>query len=266
MSKVIKLLATLDLNVIISGVEPTNLTKLSKLEVFKTIDSTNSYLLEKSKIDNSSGQICFAEEQTHGRGRRDRAWFSPASGNIYCSILWDFGQSDISGLSLVVGIILLQALQRYGIDDAIMLKWPNDLIYQNRKLGGILLECRGTCVVIGIGINLSLPEQRDQDLIANSVDLAEISQKPVERNMLAGILVNELLFTLPQFAEHGFSIFLAKWQTYDALMNKEVFVHTPEKIFFGKMQGINERGELLLLDEQQQLKSFCYGEVTVRAA
>lgn len=128
-----------------------------RLELFSSIDSTNSYLLRHSDL---AGRICVAELQTQGRGRRGRAWVSPYAQNVYLSIGWGFdgGVAVIEGLSLAVGVAIAHALQKQGVS-GIELKWPNDVLYCGKKLAGILIEMvgdpSGYCqVVIGVGVNV----------------------------------------------------------------------------------------------------------------
>jgi BirA family biotin operon repressor/biotin-[acetyl-CoA-carboxylase] ligase len=240
---------------------PDNLQNLADLIVFDTIDSTNTYLLSCAKKGAPSGTVCFADEQTAGRGRQGKAWFSPPEANIYGSLLWRFNNlSALSGLSIAVAVMIVRALKKYGVRDGLQLKWPNDVWYAQRKLAGILLECSGNNVVIGIGLNLKLPSDADP----NWIDLTQIMQQPIEREKIAGLLVNEMLVQLPVYEQHGLTAFLNEWRQYDACFQRMISVHTPEKIFSGVMEGINEKGELLLRDAEGNVQRFCYGEVSVK--
>jgi BirA family biotin operon repressor/biotin-[acetyl-CoA-carboxylase] ligase len=234
--------------------------RLVSLEIFDVIDSTNSYLLQ---MKNASGRVCFAEQQMQGRGRRGRSWYSPAGANIYFSLAWDFSEKNISNLSLAVAVMVAAALKKYGILAGIQLKWPNDILFQGRKLAGILLERTGDTVVIGIGLNVFLSQEMKTEM--HAIDLTEITGKLIERNRLAGLLVNELLLKLPVFSATGLQEFLQDWRERDALIHKQIVVHALEKISYGEMRGINDVGELLLLDEQNNLQQISHGEVTVRA-
>lgn len=245
------------------AIEPENALRLSGIEIFDSIDSTNTYLLEKAKFGAPKGLICLAEQQTQGRGRLGRSWYSPHGTNIYCSLLWRFENTlqDISGLSIAVGVMVINALHQYGIQSGLQLKWPNDVLAMNRKLSGILLERDGKSnIVIGIGLNLDIEQAHEK----NWIDLAELTGRPAKRNFLTGLLINELLKKLPQFELRGLDLFLAEWQKYDALVGKNITVITPEKNIEGVMRGVNHVGELLLENEEGVL-SFRYGEVSVRA-
>lgn len=246
-----------------SSIEPTNLSFLSEIILLDSIGSTNTYLLEKAKQGAASGTVCLAEQQTQGRGRLGRSWYSPHRTNIYCSLLWRFTSvtQDLSGLSIAVGIMVLNALRHYGIQSGLQLKWPNDVLGRGRKVAGILLEgLESKSIVIGVGLNLDITQAQEK----NWIDVTELTGRPAERNFLTGLLINEMLQNLPIFAYHGLSPFLPQWQQYDALVNCPINVITPEKTLSGVMRGLNEKGELLLEDDQGAIQSFCYGEVSVR--
>jgi BirA family biotin operon repressor/biotin-[acetyl-CoA-carboxylase] ligase len=244
-----------------SVLEPEALQRLLRLEIFTTVDSTNTYLLSQSK-SGVSGWFCFAEQQTAGRGRLGRTWFSPYGANIYCSLLWQFNnlEEDLSGLSIAVAVMLANVCKKYGVCAGIELKWPNDLLFNGRKFSGILIERSGPAVVIGVGINLHLCEQAESNWIA----LDEITGKPIARNYFAGLLVNELLQKIPLYQARGLAPFIREWRHYDYLIGKNITVQMPTGNISGVMQGINEQGELLLLDEQGDVRHFRYGEVSVR--
>ena len=246
---------------ILSAIESDNLANLADLKLFDTIDSTNTYLLTSAKAGAPSGSVCFAEEQTGGRGRRGRSWFSPFGTNIYCSVLWHFSAlENISGLSIAVAVMVANVLRKYGISSGIQLKWPNDILFDGRKLSGILIERIGNKIVIGVGLNLFLPKEAE----ANWICVQDITGREVTRNYLAGLLVNELLAQLPVYAARGLGAFVDEWRKYDVLGGRSITVQTPDKMIEGVMQGINEQGELILKDADGVLQEFCYGEVSVR--
>jgi BirA family biotin operon repressor/biotin-[acetyl-CoA-carboxylase] ligase len=248
-------------------VQSHNKVNLSRLDIFDSIASTNQYLLEQAKSEKVSGWFCFAESQTKGRGRPGKKWFSPRGGNIYCSVLWRFPLvlTGLAGLSLAVGVIVVEVLHKYGVKTGAGLKWPNDIIFAQRKLGGILIESmppekNSVAVVIGIGINLQLPQEAEKNWIA----LTEIIGAPIDRNRFAGLLVNELLAQLTHFQAHGLSGFLARWHELDILRDKPVTVSSAVENVNGIVQGISDTGELLLKTKAGGLQHFQCGEVNVR--
>lgn len=244
-----------------SVIEPDNRFYLSGIEIFDSIDSTNTYLLKKAKENVASGLVCLAEEQTQGRGRLGKSWHSPHGANIYCSMLWRFKNTaqDISGLGIAVGVMVVNALHRYGVPSGLQLKWPNDVLWKDRKLSGILLEKNElSSVVIGIGLNLSIEQANEK----NWVDLSELMGQSIKRNFLIGLLLDEILKNMQQFENHGLAPYLSEWQQYDALLNKNIIIVTPEKKISGMMRGINNMGELLL-ETEKGIQGFRYGEVSV---
>jgi BirA family biotin operon repressor/biotin-[acetyl-CoA-carboxylase] ligase len=201
-------LELLDSDAILAGLQAEAKRALNRLIVLESTVSTNQYLLDLKQT--SSGIACLAEHQTNGRGRRARAWVSPYGANIYFSLLWNFpgGATDLTGLSLAVGVMVAEALRDYGLHE-ISLKWPNDILYRQHKLGGILLEMvgniEGPCqVVIGIGLNVSMSRTLATGIEQAWTDIRSIiGQKPA-RNRLVSLLLNQLLIQLPVFEKEGF--------------------------------------------------------------
>lgn len=249
---------------------------ISELEIHDYIDSTNHYLTDKAQLENpntgvSGGNVCFAEYQTAGKGRRGREWVSPFGSNIYLSILWYFqnGPAAISGLSLVVGVAVIRALNECGIDD-VGLKWPNDIYWQGKKLAGILIEVSGETsgpcsAVIGLGLNFYLPEGNAKSITQDWVDLSQIIDYSGKiRNKLASMLLNHLMPVIANFETDTLEYYLDEWRQYDCMKGKEVNIYMGQQIFMGVVEGINSSGMLLLSDEQGKLKTFASGEVSFR--
>ncbi|OGT46469.1 MAG: biotin--[acetyl-CoA-carboxylase] ligase [Gammaproteobacteria bacterium RIFCSPHIGHO2_12_FULL_41_20] len=235
---------------------------ISRLEVFSILDSTNTYLLQETQVDTPSGWVCFADQQTQGRGRQGKTWHSPAGSNIYGSLLWRFSPDyDLSGLSLAIAVMLVEALQHYGMPTGIQLKWPNDIWFAGRKLGGILLEQAQGGVVIGFGLNLRLP--RDTHFSPAWIDIHEITGNIPQRNHLIGLLLDSLFTQLPVFATQGVVSFLSRWRNYDVLYQRHIDVQAGQRKYSGIVQGINEQGALLLCDDQGVMHTFYGAEVTL---
>lgn len=243
---------------------------ISCLEIHDHINSTNSYLMERSQNNALSGSICFAEHQTAGKGRRGRQWVSPYGNNIYVSILWRFQQSGpaaISGLSLAIGVAVIRALKQHNIHD-IKLKWPNDIYFQGKKLGGILVEVsgetEGPCdAVMGLGLNLFLPETEAETITQAWTDLTRITgQQLLLRNELAGILLNHILAVTAEFEETGISAYLDEWRSYDCLKDKPATLFVGKQQVAGTVQGIDDNGLLLLELADGTIQAFASGEVS----
>jgi len=240
------------------------------LNVEQILDSTNQWLLDKiPNIDN--GQTCIAEYQLAGRGRRGRTWVSPFASHLYFSYYWRFdsGIDKLSGLSLLVGIAVVNALEKMGMP-GVSLKWPNDIYYQGKKLAGILIELNGqvneAChTVIGIGINVRMPPEQAELIDQPWIDLTSLSGDKVDRNQLSATLINELQALLPEYEQSGLQPHLARWLELDCFLNKPVNVLLADKKSSGICRGIDDDGALLL-EVDGQLERYIGGEVSLRLA
>lgn len=242
---------------------------LSELEVKTVVDSTSHYLMQQPSVLPGYAHVVLAERQTAGRGRRGRNWISPFAQNIYLSLLWSFDNSlmNLSGLSLAVGVSVVDALTQSGVS-GLMLKWPNDIYYQGRKLGGILLELKGEAggpcsVVVGLGLNVSMSRQAGADIDQAWTDLASISRQSLSRNELVSALLNTLLPAMQLYASQGLTPFISRWQEHDMLKDKPVALLLPQQQRLGIARGIDEQGALLF-ESNGQLETLYAGEVSLR--
>ena len=159
-------LEALDELAIRNELSPETKSRIAEIEIHAELDSTNSRLMRLAACDSVPlGTVCLAECQTQGRGRIGRVWHTPPGGNICLSLLWRFNDFNaFSGLSLAIGVAIVRALRTAGVE-GVGLKWPNDILWRERKLGGILVEVSGEAhdnhsVVIGIGLNVHIPPDR----------------------------------------------------------------------------------------------------------
>jgi BirA family biotin operon repressor/biotin-[acetyl-CoA-carboxylase] ligase len=246
--------------------------RVVRIDAAWSIDSTNSTLLARANPANGTSQVLLAEYQTAGRGRRGRAWLAPPGGAICLSMSWTFGEvpQDLGALGLVIGVCALRALRAHGIE-AVTLKWPNDLLIGERKLGGVLIDLRAessgpACVVIGIGVNLALGAALLAQIAASgtaATDLASAVQPLPRRNALAAALVNGCIGGLLEFEQQGLKPFIEDWRAADALRGRAVNVNAAEGIARGIARGIDLRGALMVETPQGVLR-FISGDVTVR--
>lgn len=231
--------------------------------LFDSLPSTNQYLLELDKSGSSGVHICLAEQQTSGRGRLGRSWTSPHTGNMYLSILWpSIHPAKRAGLSLAIGVAMAEALKTYGV--SIQLKWPNDLIAQDKKLGGILIEATPRACVVGIGLNISLPIEAQSTITQACVDIQSLLNKPPQRNTLIHRCIVHILKALHDFKLQGIEAFLTRFSTYDYLTHHVVELIQADKEFIGQYCGLSPEGELLIQLANGQLQHFNQGEVSVR--
>jgi BirA family biotin operon repressor/biotin-[acetyl-CoA-carboxylase] ligase len=241
---------------------------IDRLEVKEVVASTSDEVMIKA-LEGCNGFVCAAEQQTAGKGRRGRRWVSPYASNLYFSINWTFseGVASIEGLSLAVGVAVVNALERVGVY-GVKLKWPNDVLYQGRKLAGVLLEVvgdmNGPCqVVVGIGLNVRMPKKAEID--QPWVDLHSIEPLAADRNRVLAALLDQLLPLLAGYEKSGFTAFRERWLALDAYASKRILISLGPSTIEGKAVGVDVNGALLL-ETVEGIKSFNGGEVSVRRA
>lgn len=240
-----------------------------QLDVLSEIDSTNDYF-KSNIITPDAIHFCLAEQQTAGRGRLGRDWFSPFGTNIYLSCLWSFSKdvSALSGLSLAVGIAVIKALNELTPNPDIKIKWPNDILYQQQKLAGILIEVNtvdsgNTQAIIGIGLNVNMSDQNTETINQPWTSLQHIIGNEVDRNKIAALLIHNLLCELSKFSKQGLKPFLTQWQQYDALLNQQINLLHGKQNITGVVLGINPQGYLLLEHNDGSTAAYSSGDSTL---
>ncbi|MEH6559725.1 MAG: bifunctional biotin--[acetyl-CoA-carboxylase] ligase/biotin operon repressor BirA [Oceanicoccus sp.] len=240
---------------------------VSGLDVRDVVDSTNVIALNQA-MAGACGYVCTAEQQTAGKGRRGKAWASPYASNLYMSVVWEFveGAAALEGLSLAVGVAVVEALNRAGVN-GVQLKWPNDVLCQGRKLAGILLEVAGDLagpcrVVVGIGLNVNMPSAADID--QPWIDIKEINRDAANRNQLLALILNELIPLLSDFERQGFSSYRDRWLALDAYAGREVAMLLGDESVIGRAVGVDKSGAVLV-ETSSGVRTFSGGEVSLRA-
>lgn len=243
---------------------------ISDIEIISDIDSTNSYLMNRVSKGIESGHVCFAERQTSGRGRRGRQWVSPFGKNIYLSVYWRsmLGLSQLSGLSLAAGASVVSALKKAGCNN-IGLKWPNDVLINGKKVAGLLLEVSGeqngpANVVLGIGVNIQMPESDAQAIDQPWEDLSAVmNTSEYHRNRLSGMVLESLLLSLKKYESSGLASALKEWREHDLFEGKQVSLRLADKYVHGIYRGIDDNGALLL-QQGRHLIPYHGGEISLR--
>ena len=241
-----------------------------KLEVHDYLESTNSYLMQKISSEQAHTSCVVANLQTNGRGRRGRTWQAGLGASLTFSLLWRFqcGTSGLSGLSLAVGVALIRTLHSLGIHQA-QLKWPNDVLVNREKLAGILIELQGdmegpSTAVVGIGLNLNLPEKLKRDIDQPATDLANNSIHIINPNELLSALLKNLAEVLISFEQHGFANMRDEWVVYHAYHQQVVRMLMPDgREILGVVQGVADDGNLLVETDTGLLR-FTSGEISLR--
>lgn len=251
--------------------------KVAELELLTVVDSTNSHAMrriQKGSFELAGAKVLvfLAEQQTAGKGRRGKEWVSPFGSNMYLSVVREFesGAVGLEGLSLVVGLVLVRALAKLGVA-GLGVKWPNDLLWNEKKLAGILLEMTGdltgACqVVVGIGLNIQSDEAGMESVDQPWVDLSRVQHFQSGRNQLVGQVISELLTALDEFEDKGFAGFKQEWEKTDVLAGVQVELKrsaSQEQGVIGEAVGVDGSGALLI-KTAEGLELFHGGEVSVR--
>lgn len=240
------------------------------------VDSTNTRVIRYLESPEAKRlAVCCADIQIAGRGRRGRTWQSPFGRNIYLSLGGQFETSvtDFEGLSLAVGVVLVEVLNSMGLSD-LGLKWPNDVYWQRRKLAGVLVEITGDLsgqysLVVGVGMNYAMPATLGRAIDQPWVDLAEIcahaSIELPSRHALMSRLAERLLALLTDYPKQGFEPYLQAWREGDIYAGQHLRLTFGSRTVAGIGCGVNKAGALLLeVDGQEQ--AFSGGEISLRPA
>lgn len=264
-------LELLDAEQLLSALQPSIRGRVASLSVHTELDSTSDQL-KRQPLPERSGQfnVCFAERQTHGRGRRGRQWVSPYGANLYVSLAYraDAAGGALDGLSLAVGVGLVHALRSSGVTGS-GVKWPNDIVMDGRKLAGVLVELAGEMdgamsIIVGVGLNVRMPRHAADQIDQPWTDL-HASGVQVSRHRLATHVLEHLLDTLSRFSAQGLAPFLEDWQRFDQIAGRAIDLHTGAGVVSGTACGIDERGALKV-ERQGRLVHYHSGEVSLRIA
>ncbi len=244
---------------------------LRQLDLRDEVESTNAEAMAAIGAGGGRGYVCSAERQSAGRGRRGRVWVSPFARNLYLSAVWEYaaGAAALEGLSLAVGVAVARALARAGVE-GVQLKWPNDILVDGAKLGGILLEMTGDAagpcqVVVGIGLNVNMPELAADAIDQRWTDVRRAGGE-ARRSTLLGLLLDELLPLLADFEGAGFEPWREAWQALDAFADQPVVLASGEQRLAGTARGVDARGALLLETAGGGVQPVFGGEISLRPA
>ncbi len=234
---------------------------------FEEIESTNSWLLAQNKTPSQTpgridGKVCLAERQTSGKGRRGKSWIAPASSSVLMSIGWELQESNPQGLSLISGLAVVQSLRELSVK-GIKLKWPNDVIADGKKLGGILVEISGLDCVIGVGINVNIPPSFGRQIDQPWTDLYSLGFQVDRDHLVAAIVLNHERF-LSRYMLTGFASFVACWNFLHAYQNQVIEVVSAGNHWSGNALGVDESGAFLV-ECSGSIRRIIGGEVSIRA-
>lgn len=256
----------LDPDAISAVLRDKNLTPMPRLEVEFAVESTNTELPQRGV---AAPAVLLAECQTGGRGRWGRNWSSLYGAGVYASLLWHFPQLPESpaGLGLAVASRVAEALDPGA--ERLQLKWPNDILADNAKLAGMLIEIRGEAggpcdAVIGVGLNYRLPGFLRSELEQAATDMSAVHGDALaDRNEIAALMISGMVSAARDFGEHGLAPFLSEWQRRDALAGKAISVCLPDRTIEGEAAGLAPSGALKVATVDGTVACFS-GDVQLR--
>jgi BirA family biotin operon repressor/biotin-[acetyl-CoA-carboxylase] ligase len=226
------------------------------IEIFESLASTNDYLKESG----NTPCVCLAEMQTAGRGQLERTWHSPFGENIYLSIRLPLTKkaNELSGLSLVVGLAICKTIEAGdSLKETPQVKWPNDVLIDDKKIAGTLIEMNKDSLIIGIGLNTNM---KTADIHQAWTSLRKLTGHYHDRNVLCAELINHVTQYSERFMKLGLGNFETEWKERDYLFNKEIQLMHGDKKFSGTGAGINQDGHLVLKFLDGTTKAFSSGE------
>jgi len=240
---------------------------LRELEVRHVVGSTSDLLLERAGRESIDGVVITAELQLGGRGRRGRRWLSPFARNLAVSVGFELAlaPAQMGGFSLAMGIAVVDTLERAGVH-GVALKWPNDVLLDGQKLCGVLVDViaapRGVRVVVGVGVNLELPEAARAEIDQPATDLAS-ARVTVSRNALAAGLVCSLVDFATGFEEFGFEPMVGTYDAHHFYQGRSCRIVQGDRSTSGIVRGVTAGGELVL-DTETGTHAYGAGEVSLR--
>jgi BirA family biotin operon repressor/biotin-[acetyl-CoA-carboxylase] ligase len=217
-----------------------------EIHAFKTLPSTQDYLLPLARQQPIHPLLCVTEHQTQGRGRGAKTWHSAPLETLCFSLClrMDKPLHALGGITLAFGVALCEALETIGAQ-GLGIKWPNDIYVDGKKLAGILTETYvqsngATYVIVGVGVNVDISDPSWADLRSCMND-ALINQKA-----LLITLVKALMAASNTYEQEGFSAFHAKYDMFDCLKGTRVSLEAEQRRFETTVLGVTESGELLI--------------------
>lgn len=261
----------LDVDGIGAGLDGATRARLELLETFDEIDSTNSYLMQQAKPQPGSIRVAATLNQTAGRGRYGKKWVSPPGSGLCLSIAYTFERKpeNLQALTLAIGLGVIKALEVCNVD-GVMLKWPNDLVLNGGKLGGILTEAHASgtkaiSIVTGIGINIDVAAGFEHELgperILPVADLNDCGRELPTHDRMTAHLIDSTCSTVAEYDARGFAPFFRDWLTHDWLQGQNVTVDVKNQKVSGLAAGIDEDGALLLDPDNGERLSVTSGSV-----
>lgn len=229
----------LDIDLIKSSLKNMEIGK--EILYFEKINSTNTFL---KNGDFSHGVVAVAGSQTEGRGRRGNKWLDKFDESLLFSIILDYADISINTFTLVLGLAVIKAADKNISNNSLKIKWPNDIILNNKKIGGILCEKENNKLIIGIGLNIFNTEFENSDINWTSFKKENIY---IDINSFFIDLLTKIEVYHKYFIKHGFHYFIDDYRKYCVNLNKEVYFKNGENLINAYVKNIEEDGSLLVV-------------------
>jgi BirA family biotin operon repressor/biotin-[acetyl-CoA-carboxylase] ligase len=240
----------------------------TRFHYFAELDSTNTRARELAESGAAEGEIVIAESQTQGRGRLGRRWESPPLSNLYLSIVLRPGlpPKHAPQITLAAAVALVETVGSF-LPRPPVIKWPNDILIDGKKLAGILTEaaCDTECVqyvILGIGLNLNYrAETMPQTLRQRATSMADRAGENLSRETVLVRLIHDLDRCYGELEESGFAALRPRWETHFGLRGRRVRVELGDQTIIGRAQGIDHEGALIVDTDDEQRRSIIAGDV-----
>lgn len=237
---------------------------------FHEIDSTNSYARRLAEQGAPDGEVVIAEQQTQGRGRLGRSWVSPPYVNLYFSVILRPVLPPIHApqITLTAAVALADAVAAF-VPRPPVIKWPNDILIDGRKLAGVLTESSCTSeriefVILGIGVNVNYPRDlMADDIRERATSLMEVGQKSISREAFLRRLIQDLDRCYGILQESGFGAIAPRWEGYFGQREQKVKVELEHEVLIGEAKGIDSDGALIVQSADGARHRIIAGDVTV---
>jgi BirA family biotin operon repressor/biotin-[acetyl-CoA-carboxylase] ligase len=245
--------------------------KAFSMTILDDVDSTNDECARQLAAGRATPFAVLAQRQSRGRGRFGRTWHSEANGNLYASFAFRprIAPERMQTFTLWMGVTICELVSKF-LPVPPRIKWPNDIVFDGRKAGGMLTEARVDSdqiqdLVFGLGLNVNSPPGAwPADLARRAVSLSEVAAGPIDLNRLTAALIGRVLLAYERFIEgdHG-DTFAELWNKHDVLRGREVNLLQGGRRRRGRVLGVDDVGSLLLRDDHGRTRGFRAGEVTV---
>jgi BirA family biotin operon repressor/biotin-[acetyl-CoA-carboxylase] ligase len=240
-----------------------------RIHYFASVESTNAIAKELAGAGEPEGTVVLADEQTGGRGRSGRAWFSPAGLGVWASIIVrpSLGSRRLAGLGIATAVTVADALGRaYGLDARV--KWPNDILAGGKKLGGILVEAdqvAGDVVesaVVGIGLNVRIePDGFPEELRPIATSLSTVARRPVDRLDALRVALEAFDAAYDRYATGGAASARERWRELSALLGRAVEIESAGRSTSGTVIDLSPEGALVLEGSDGRRVEIWHGDV-----